>query len=124
MRLCERTDQIPKIYRPNIRWYKMKSVLQFFQVDQGKLSFGHNSLDLKRIITKFCQMNLLVKNFRMQAWLLRKSVTIATNAEVYNCVIFCPIEGKLGGCFSTVERTSTSLVVWWVAMETWLPWQQ
>ena len=53
---------------------KMKPVLlQVCQVDQYEHSFGHNSLDLKRIITKFGQMNLLVKNFRMQTWLLRKS---------------------------------------------------
>ena len=37
-----------------------------FQVDQCKHSFGHNLLDLKQIITKFGQMNLLVKSFCMQ----------------------------------------------------------
>ena len=44
----------------------MKPVLRVFKADKRKHSFGHNSLDLKRIITKFGQMNLLVKNFRMQ----------------------------------------------------------
>ena len=77
----------------------MKPVLQVFQVDQCKYCFDHNSLDIERIITKFGQMNLLVKNFRMQAWLLRKIVTIATNVEVNNYVIFCAIEAKIGRLF-------------------------
>ena len=37
-----------------------------FEVDQCKHSFGHNSVDLQRIVTKFGQVNLLVKNFHMQ----------------------------------------------------------
>ena len=43
-----------------------------FHVDQCKHSFGHDLLDLERIVTKFGQVNLLVKNFYMQIWLLRK----------------------------------------------------
>ena len=37
-----------------------------FDVDQCKHSFGHKSVDLQRIVTKFGQVNLLVKNFHMQ----------------------------------------------------------
>ena len=33
-----------------------------------------------------------------------KIVTIATNAEIYNCVIFCPIEGNLGRFFLHSEK--------------------
>ena len=76
----------------------MKPVVQVFQVDQCKHSFGHNSLGLKRIITKFGQLTSLVKNFCMQSWLIRNIVTIATNAEVYN-MLFCPIEGKFAWLF-------------------------
>ena len=39
-----------------------------------------------------------------------KIVTIATNAEVSNYIIFCSIEGKLGRFSSTVRRTSTNSV--------------
>ena len=42
-----------------------------FEVDQCKHSFGHNSLGLQRIVTKFGQVNLLVKNVHMQISLLR-----------------------------------------------------
>ena len=75
---------------------QMKPVLRVFQVDQCKHSFGHNSLRLKRIITKFGQMNLLVKNFHMQVWFLREIVPIATDTEDYSYVILGPDEAKLG----------------------------
>ena len=42
-----------------------------FEADKCKHSFGHNSVDLQRIATKFGQLNLLVKNVHMQIWLLR-----------------------------------------------------
>ena len=40
----------------------------------------------------------------MQAWLLRKIVTIGTNAEVYNMSFFCPIEAKLGRFYLHCEK--------------------
>ena len=46
----------------------------------------------------------------MQAWLLRKIVTIATKAEVHNDVIFVQLKQKLIGFFFTVRRTPTNLV--------------
>ena len=42
-----------------------------FEVDQCKHSVGLNSVDLQRIVTKFRQVNLLVKNFHIQICLLR-----------------------------------------------------
>ena len=33
-----------------------------------------------------------------------KIATIATNAKVYNYVIFCPIEGNLGRCYLHSEK--------------------
>ena len=76
----------------------------------ASISFGYNSLDLKRIITKFVQMNLLVKNFCLQACLFGHVVTIATNIEVYNYVIFVQLKANLVGFFPTVRRTPTNLV--------------
>ena len=54
-------------------------------------------------------MNVLVKIFRMQLGCY-KVVTIATNAEVYNYVIFVHLKANVVGCFSIVRRTYASLV--------------
>ena len=52
-------------------WSVNETSFTGFKVDQCKHSFGHNSVDLQRIVTKFGEVNLLVKNFHMQIWLLR-----------------------------------------------------
>ena len=52
-------------------WSVNETSFTGFEVDQYKHSFGHNSVDLQRIVTKFAKVNLLVKNFHMQIWLLR-----------------------------------------------------
>ena len=73
MHSCERTDQIPIIYDQISGgiWLEKKTGFAGFEVDQCKHSFGHNSVDLQMIVTKFAQVNLLVKNFHMQIRLLR-----------------------------------------------------
>ena len=73
MHSYERTDPIPKIYRPNIRsiWSVNETGFTYFEVDQCEHSFGHNSVNLQQIVTKVGQVNLLVKNVHMQIWLLR-----------------------------------------------------
>ena len=66
--------------------------------------FCHNWLWLKRIITKFGQINLLVKNFHMQAWLLRKNSYHSNQRRSIQLCYFCPIEGKLGMFFLHSEK--------------------
>ena len=78
MHSCERIDQIPIIYDQisgGIKTSRYQAVNKTgfagFEVDQCKHSFGFNSVDLQMIVTKFAQVNLLVKNFHMQIRLLR-----------------------------------------------------
>ena len=59
MHPCERTDQISGGI-----WLVNETGFKGFEVDQCKHPFGHNSVDLRQIVTKFGQMNLLVKNFQ------------------------------------------------------------
>ena len=51
-------------------------------------------------------------------------VTIATNAEVCNYVIFCPIEGKLCRVFLHSGKTSASFVAMVGCHGDMVPWQQ
>ena len=52
-------------------WSVNETSFTGFEVDQCKHSFGHNWADSKQIVTKVGQVNLMIKNFHMQIWLLR-----------------------------------------------------
>ena len=73
MHSCERIDQYPESTDQISGgiWSVNETGFTGFEVNQCKHSFGHNSVDLQRIVTKFGQVNLLVRNFHMQNWLLR-----------------------------------------------------
>ena len=47
-------------------WWVNETGFTGFEVDQCKQSFGHNSVDLQPVVTKFGQVNLMVKRFHMQ----------------------------------------------------------
>ena len=88
-----------------------------FEVDQCKHSFGHNSVDLQRIVTKFGQVNLPVKNFHMQIWLLNL-VTITTKKGVHNYVVLRSIEAKLGRFYLHSNKNLCKF-----GYHDWLPWK-
>ena len=61
------TDQISDGF-----WSVNETGFADFKVDRCNTSpRGQNSVDLQRIVTSFVQVNLLVKNFHLQVWLLR-----------------------------------------------------
>ena len=120
MQLCERTDQIPKIYQPYIGgiWSVNETGFTGFQVDQCKHSFGYNSVDLHPIVIKFGKVNLLVKSFHVQIWLLRQLVTIATKEGVHYYVVLGSIEAKLGRFYLHSNKK-----LYKFGCRNWLPWK-
>ena len=73
MHSCERTTKYPKSTDQISGgiWSINETGFTGSEVDQCKHSFDHNSVYLQRIVTKFGQLNLFIKNFHMQIWLLR-----------------------------------------------------
>ena len=83
-----------------------------FEVDPCKHSFGQNSVDLQRIVTKFDQVNLLVKNFHMHILLLR------LKEGVHNYVVLGSIEAQLGRLYLHSNKNLCKF-----GCHDWLPWK-